>query len=61
MTTLLLISKKSLRLVVEAYRLDRYDNCNSFNELYFNSVVEAYRLDRYDNALAALLARLTML
>jgi len=29
-------------IVVEAYRLDRYDN--------FAGVVEAYRLDRYDNA-----------
>ena len=37
-------------IVVEAYRLDRYDNlcfvtvtCNT------TGVVEAYRLDRYDN------------
>ena len=37
-------------LVVEAYRLDRYDNALirslSLRDLY---VVEAYRLDRYDN------------
>ena len=39
----------SAPIVVEAYRLDRYDNsahavfsCNA-------PVVEAYRLDRYDN------------
>ena len=39
----------SSRSVVEAYRLDRYDNFDlDFSVLYFQ-VVEAYRLDRYDN------------
>ena len=38
------------RTVVEAYRLDRYDNNTSVitGHLGF-MVVEAYRLDRYDN------------
>ena len=39
------------RTVVEAYRLDRYDN---FIGVILNQiivVVEAYRLDRYDNSL----------
>ena len=36
-------------LVVEAYRLDRYDNLLSFFRRRFYRVVEAYRLDRYDN------------
>ena len=37
------------RVVVEAYRLDRYDNKKSaiLHPRYL--VVEAYRLDRYDN------------
>ena len=34
---------------VEAYRLDRYDNCCVFNLIKLVDVVEAYRLDRYDN------------
>ena len=35
--------------VVEAYRLDRYDNIAD-DELHAAAhVVEAYRLDRYDN------------
>ena len=37
--------------VVEAYRLDRYDNISSAcGRCPVASVVEAYRLDRYDNA-----------
>ena len=35
--------------VVEAYRLDRYDNFNGGSVESENHVVEAYRLDRYDN------------
>ena len=35
--------------VVEAYRLDRYDNKDSAVQRNFITVVEAYRLDRYDN------------
>ena len=35
--------------VVEAYRLDRYDNQSQEAEYSFFNVVEAYRLDRYDN------------
>ena len=37
--------------VVEAYRLDRYDNINSSTQRLATFVVEAYRLDRYDNLL----------
>ena len=38
------------RNVVEACRLDRYDNCHCYtNECFHNIVVEACRLDRYDN------------
>ena len=39
----------SLVVVVEAYRLDRYDNCGTILDHWENIVVEAYRLDRYDN------------
>ena len=35
--------------VVEAYRLDRYDNRSQACAILSNLVVEAYRLDRYDN------------
>ena len=35
--------------VVEAYRLDRYDNFLHFLTCRYCFVVEAYRLDRYDN------------
>ncbi len=35
--------------VVEAYRLDRYDNSQRIHIDRNVSVVEAYRLDRYDN------------
>ena len=35
--------------VVEAYRLDRYDNTGRMGAISLNKVVEAYRLDRYDN------------
>ena len=42
-------TKCSQAVVVEAYRLDRYDN-PSYSFFPWNpSVVEAYRLDRYDN------------
>ena len=53
MTTLINYVTKNECDVVEAYRLDRYDNLlvASKRSLPF-SVVEAYRLDRYDNFLA---------
>ena len=35
--------------VVEAYRLDRYDNSYLDTYVLEQVVVEAYRLDRYDN------------
>ena len=35
--------------VVEAYRLDRYDNQFMILPEFASGVVEAYRLDRYDN------------
>ena len=37
--------------VVEAYRLDRYDNSVLSEHVRLLAVVEAYRLDRYDNKL----------
>ena len=37
------------RTVVEAYRLDRYDNSVLYCHVVTIVVVEAYRLDRYDN------------
>ena len=38
------------RTVVEAYRLDRYDNLSRTRRpISTERVVEAYRLDRYDN------------
>ncbi len=36
-------------MVVEAYRLDRYDNTILLFSASQIVVVEAYRLDRYDN------------
>ena len=39
-------------VVVEAYRLDRYDNIDMYPYDNLLQVVEAYRLDRYDNLLA---------
>ncbi len=36
-------------MVVEAYRLDRYDNEQLLFREAVKVVVEAYRLDRYDN------------
>ena len=39
-----------LPLVVEAYRLDRYDNLYAQPAFENQAVVEAYRLDRYDNS-----------
>ena len=42
--------QSTIMMVVEAYRLDRYDNCKtSFLDFRLIRVVEAYRLDRYDN------------
>ena len=43
----------SAPIVVEAYRLDRYDNLVKTENLSVGqrAVVEAYRLDRYDNLL----------
>ena len=38
--------------VVEAYRLDRYDNLSIREKHPRKTVVEAYRLDRYDNYFA---------
>ena len=58
MTTSSFIVRVALVTVVEAYRLDRYDN---FVERTFdnvNCVVEAYRLDRYDNFLLTAVRRL---
>ncbi len=49
MTTLHKPAESFQPKVVEAYRLDRYDNLIMFCAPYFESVVEAYRLDRYDN------------
>ena len=40
-------------IVVEAYRLDRYDNRVSHSWAVNKGVVEAYRLDRYDNFLVS--------
>ena len=40
---------RNLILVVEAYRLDRYDNLTINIVTMVLIVVEAYRLDRYDN------------
>ncbi len=50
MTTLVEADGLAASLVVEAYRLDRYDN-SSLRQIKGNcdAVVEAYRLDRYDN------------
>ena len=39
--------------VVEAYRLDRYDNTIHNNMSCNAGVVEAYRLDRYDNLVSS--------
>ena len=39
----------SILKVVEAYRLDRYDNEQLLFREAVKVVVEAYRLDRYDN------------
>ena len=49
MTTLLHVCRLNRIGVVEAYRLDRYDNMLSRLVLASSWVVEAYRLDRYDN------------
>ena len=51
MTTLTLSKSVIYIDVVEAYRLDRYDNLASCPVESFPKVVEAYRLDRYDNFL----------
>ena len=44
--------------VVEAYRMDGYDNFDDIKLLWNRSVVEAYRLDGYDNAPGRLLESL---
>ena len=49
MTTVKVKEILLLILVVEAYRLDRYDNSNRCCPFFSGWVVEAYRLDRYDN------------
>ena len=51
MTTCLDIADLVGLYVVEAYRLDRYDNLVSPHGRLCGRVVEAYRLDRYDNFL----------
>ncbi len=54
MTTLAELSSHFSEIVVEAYRLDRYDNFSEVEEALHFVVVEAYRLDRYDNFETAL-------
>ena len=49
MTTSLCLINLFDTLVVEAYRLDRYDNIEREGYCQNSRVVEAYRLDRYDN------------
>ena len=50
MTTLQTTISGDYLYVVEAYRLDRYDNFHSWKDRsHAEFVVEAYRLDRYDN------------
>ena len=49
MTTSIELSNRLRRSVVEAYRLDRYDNLKWLRKNQSRFVVEAYRLDRYDN------------
>jgi len=48
-------------IVVEAYRLDRYDNFAGVALAGVHIVVEAYRLDRYDNQSLQLSFRATVL
>ena len=49
MTTTILTSPHGDFHVVEAYRLDRYDNFLRKPTAGRSPVVETYRLDRYDN------------
>ncbi len=49
MTTFWSLEMVGYHLVVEAYRLDRYDNFREQDLPLCRQVVEAYRLDRYDN------------
>ena len=49
MTTYQFLLVRKNQYVVEAYRLDRYDNFFSYVLRGEAFVVEAYRLDRYDN------------
>lgn len=44
-----LLQSPIYRTVVEAYRLDRYDNFISVGNTIGALVVEAYRLNRYNN------------
>ena len=50
MTTYNAVFQRRAAQVVEAYRLDRYDNLYNWSPACKPNVVEAYRLDRYDNA-----------
>ena len=52
MTTSLCSREPPSQKVVEAYRLDRYDNSFLIPSPVNVIVVEAYRLDRYDNSLS---------
>ena len=61
MTTLVTSVESPALVVVEAYRLDRYDNILHVPALEGIGVVEAYRLDRYDNFNAAQQPRLIQL
>ena len=45
--------------VVEAYRLDRYDNFYRARGSKHQGVVEAYRLDRYDNKFGVIILALS--
>ena len=49
MTTCIYATNLDVEVVVEAYRLDRYDNTQTMQSSVGITVVEAYRLDRYDN------------
>ena len=49
MTTTVHCTSSDVGIVVEAYRLDRYDNYPTWSHRSAWKVVEAYRLDRYDN------------
>ena len=50
MTTSINSGSSERSAVVEAYRLDRYDNFLRYGLCASWLIVEAYRLDRYDNS-----------